>query len=130
MERTSDPKISLSVTDGTEPPLPATTAAAILGLVRDSAIRDLLAEIAIEHGYGFYCAVDMADALRVMGEEPPGLVLADIDVSDGRALVRQLHRDARWQDLTILAVTGTNDPMAAVTMDVPVFFKPGLDGLE
>jgi len=133
MERTSDPESLLASTSlSTDGPGQRLTAAsaAILGLVRDAAIRDLVAEIAIEHGYGFYCAADITDALRVIAEEPPGLVLVDIDVNDGRALVRQLHRDDRWQDLTNLAITASNDSMAAVTLDVPVFFKPGVDGLE
>jgi CheY-like chemotaxis protein len=103
---------------------------AILGFTRDPVARDFLAELAIEHGYGFRCAVDGNEAMRVLDAEPPGLIVVDIDAPDGRALVRALRADERWRGIPMLALTETNNPMIAVTIDAPVFFKPGLDGLD
>ena len=121
-------------TTGAAPAGPAigegVAATAILGLTRDSVVRDFLMEIAIERGYGLYCASDGPDALRVLGLEPPGLILVDVDVPDGRALVRALRAEERWRNIPILALTVTNNPMVAVSLDLPVFFKPDLDGLE
>jgi CheY-like chemotaxis protein len=107
--------------------------AAILALTRDGPVRELMMEMAIQNGYGLYCATDLTDAVRMLELELPGLVLADIDVPDGRALVRALHdraRDARWRNVPVLGLTATNNPMMGVALDVPVFFKPDLDGLE
>jgi CheY-like chemotaxis protein len=103
---------------------------AILGLTRDPAVRDFLMEIAVERGYGLYCAADGPDALRVLAAEPPGLILVDVDLPDGRALVRTLRAEERWRGIPILGLTITNNPMMAVTLDLPVFFKPDLDGLS
>ena len=102
---------------------------AILGLTRDAVARDLLMEIAIERGYGLCCAVDGAEAIRILGTEPPALVVVDIDTPDGRALLRALRANERWRCIPLLALTATNNPMIAVTVDAPVFFKPDLEGL-
>jgi CheY-like chemotaxis protein len=106
-----------------------TLGTAILGLTRDAASRDLLMEIAIDRGYGLCCAVDGAEAIRILGTEPPALVVVDIDTPDGRALLRALRANERWRGIPLLALTATNNPMIAVTVDAPVFFKPDLDGL-
>lgn len=109
---------------------PAVEATAILALTRDATARDLLMEIAIERGYGLCCAVDGSEAIRVLGMEPPALVVVDIDTPDGRALLRALRAEERWRGIPLFALTATNNPMVTVTIDAPVFFKPDLGGLE
>lgn len=110
--------------------VPAIAATAILALTRDATARDLLMEIAIERGYGLCCAVDGGEAIRVLGTEPPALVVVDIDTPDGRALLRALRAEERWRGIPLFALTATNNPMVTVTIDAPVFFKPDLGGLE
>ncbi|MEP6655294.1 MAG: hypothetical protein ABJA82_18155, partial [Myxococcales bacterium] len=90
---------------------PTVVATAILALTRDAAARDLLMEIAIERGYGLCCAVDGAEAIRVLGTEPPALVVVDIDTPDGRALLRALRAEERWRGIPLFALTATNNPM-------------------
>ncbi|MEO8213201.1 MAG: hypothetical protein ABI560_08410 [Myxococcales bacterium] len=109
---------------------PTVVATAILALTRDAAARDLLMEIAVERGYGLCCAVDGAEAIRVLGTEPPALLVVDIDTPDGRALLRALRAEERWRGIPLFALTATNNPMVTVTIDAPVFFKPDLGGLE
>lgn len=109
---------------------PGIGATAILALTRDATARDLLMEIAIERGYGLCCAVDGGEAIRVLGAEPPALVVVDIDTPDGRALLRALRAEERWRGIPLFALTATNNPMVTVTIDAPVFFKPDLGGLE
>lgn len=109
---------------------PAAVTTAILALTRDATARDLLMEIAIERGYGLCCAVDGGEAIRVLGTEPPALVVVDIDTPDGRALLRALRAEERWRGIPLFALTATNNPMVTVTIDAPVFFKPDLGGLE
>jgi CheY-like chemotaxis protein len=109
---------------------PLTASVAILTLTRDAATRDLLMEIAIDKGYGLFCASDGADAIRTLEHEPPALVVLDLDTPDGRALLRELRAEERWRGIPVFALTATNNPMVTVTIDAPVFFKPDLDGLQ
>ena len=102
----------------------------ILALTRDAVAKDLLMEVAVQRGYGLCCAADGAEAIRVLGTEPPSLVIVDIDTPDGRALLRELRAHERWRGIPLFALTGTNNPMVTVTIDAPVFFKPDLGGLE
>lgn len=108
--------------------VPAATA--ILALTRDAAARDLLMEIAIHRGYGLCCAVDGAEAIQILGREPPALIVLDIDTPEGRTLLRALRAEERWRGIPLFALTANNNPMVTVTIDAPVFFKPDLNGLE
>lgn len=101
----------------------------ILALTRDAVARDLLMEIALDRGYGLRCAVDGAEAIQILGTEPPALMVVDIDTPDGRALIRALRANERWRGIPLLGLTATNNPMVTVSVDAPVFFKPDLDGL-
>jgi CheY-like chemotaxis protein len=122
----------------TTPPASAAAAAAgadphhcaVLALTRDPASRDLLMELALDRGYGLCCAADATEALRTLEVDPPALVIVDVDLPDGRALVRALRADERWRGIPLIGLTATNNPMVTVTLDAPVFFKPDLDGLE
>jgi CheY-like chemotaxis protein len=109
---------------------PTTLATAILALTRDLEARDLLMEVAVERGYGLCCAGDSAEAIRTLEAEPPALLVIDIDTPEGRGLLRALRAEERWRGIPVFALTATNNPMASVTIDAPVFFKPELGGLE
>ncbi len=39
-------------------------------------------------------------------------------------------RQSLYRGIPCVAVTASNDPMLSVTIDAPVFYKPGLDGLD
>lgn len=110
--------------------VPARSTTAILALTRDATARDLLMEIAIHRGYGLCCAVDGAEAIQLLGREPPALIVLDIDTPEGRTLLRALRAEERWRGIPLFALTANNNPMATVTIDAPVFFKPDLNGLE
>lgn len=106
------------------------TAASILALTDDAEARDLLMELAVTEGFGVRCATTEVEAANVLHLERPGLVLVDLDMP-GRAGAKFLRtiRQGPFRDLPSIAITGTNDPMLTVSIDAPVFFKPGLDGL-
>jgi CheY-like chemotaxis protein len=87
-------------------------------------------EVSLDRGYGLCCAGETAEAVRTLEADPPTLVVVDVDLADGRALVRTLRSDERWRSMLLVGVTATNNPMVTVTLDAPVFFKPDLDGLE
>jgi hypothetical protein len=44
-------------------------------------------------------------------------------------LFQRLRKSARGAQLPVLVVTGVNDPMLPVRLDVPVAFKPDIDAI-
>ena len=105
-------------------------ARAILSLIHDPIARDLLTEIAVERGYGLFCAPGAREAGQVLSQEPPQLLIIDVDSADGRVLLSMLRAHPGWKQIPILAITGSNNPMMAVSVDAPLFFRPELRGLE
>ena len=103
--------------------------AAVPALTSDAEVRDLLMELAVEEGYGVRCATTEAEATEVMSIERPGLIIADLDIPSAGAKFIGRLRQGPYRDIPRVAVTATNDTMLAVSLDAPVFFKPGLEGL-
>jgi CheY-like chemotaxis protein len=127
----------LSPPTTTEPRTPAKTPvapvapASILAITVDPVVKDLLLEMALAEGFGVRCADSEADAAVLLHLERPGLLLADLDMPGrvGAKFLRTL-RQSPYRDVPCAAVTASNDPMLAVAIDAPVFFKPGLEGLD
>lgn len=116
-------------------PAPGSTAvvvsASVLAVTDDPVVQDLLLELALADGFGVRCAATEADAARLLHRERPGVLLADLDMA-GRAGMKFLRtlRQSLYRDIPCVAVTASNDPMLSVAIDAPVFYKPGLDGLD
>jgi CheY-like chemotaxis protein len=91
----------------------------------------MLLEMALHDGFGVRCASSEVDAARLLHRERPGLLLVDLDMG-GRAGMKFLRtlRQSLYRDIACVAVTASNDPMLSVAVDAPVFYKPGLDGLD
>jgi CheY-like chemotaxis protein len=87
-------------------------------------------EIAVEQGYGLFCATGAQEAAQLLSEDPPHLLVIDVDGADGRALLSIARAHPGWKLIPVLAITATNNPMMAVSVDAPVFFKPELAGFE
>ena len=87
-------------------------------------------ELAIERGYGLCGAVFGTQAIRVLTNEPPGLVVVDLDIPDGRALVRSMQVDERWRGIPLIALAAGASAHPDLILDAPVFLKPELKGLE
>ena len=115
----------------TSPPSVAVVSASVLAVTDDPVVKDLLLEMALHEGFGVRCAATEAEAAKLLHRERPGLLLADLDMA-GRAGVKFLRtlRQSLYRDLPCVAVTSSNDPMLSVAVDAPVFYKPGLDGLD
>ena len=105
--------------------------ASILALTDDATVKDLLLELALANGFGVRCASTEAEAASLLHRERPGLLLADLDMA-GRAGAKFLRtlRQSLYRGIPCVAVTASNDPMLSVAIDAPVFYKPGLDGIE
>jgi CheY-like chemotaxis protein len=112
-------------------PVPIVSPASILALTDDPEARDLLFELALAEGFGVRCAETEIEAVEILRLEPPGLVLVDLDLASraGAKFMRDL-RQGPLGGIPRMAITASNDPMLAVTVDAPVFFKPGLDGID
>lgn len=116
-----------------EPELAAEEAAlpgTILALTGDLEAQDHLMEMALERGYGLCCRTAGSEALRILTAEPPHVLVVDMDAPGARDLLRTIRAHAQWRDIPLLALTATNNPMIAVTVDAPIFFMPEMTGLE
>jgi CheY-like chemotaxis protein len=62
----------------------------------------------------------------------PDLLVVDLLMPNinGVELVQRLRRSPRWAEIPILVVTGINDPMLAVRLDVPFAFKGDAEALR
>jgi len=58
-------------------------------------------------------------------EPDPDLLVIDLLMPrmSGIELLQRLRRSPRWSRLPVLVVTGVNDPMLPVRLDVPIAFK-------
>src|SRR5438552_3915348 len=102
----------------------------ILALTGDLEAQDHLMEMALERGYGLCCRTAGSEALRILTAEPPNVLVVDMDAPGARDLLRTIRAHAQWRDIPLLALTATNNPMIAVTVDAPIFFMPEMTGLE
>ena len=104
--------------------------AAVLAVTADRETRDLLLELAVAEGVGLRCVATSREAATLVDIEPPGLLLVDLDLPgpSGAAFLRSF-RNGPHGHIPCMAVTATNDPMLAVSIDAPVFYKPDLDGI-
>jgi CheY-like chemotaxis protein len=77
-------------------------------IVDDHAVNLKLARFVLESdGYTVRTAVDAEQALEVLAEFAPRLILMDIQLPrmDGLALTRKLKADPRYQGIAIVALT-------------------------
>jgi CheY-like chemotaxis protein len=110
---------------------PDKTSAAVLAFTTDPEVRDLLMELAIAEGFGVRCAASEAEAEEILDLERPGLVLVDLDMPSraGTKFLRSF-RQGPLGEIPCIAVTASNDPMLAVSVDASIFYKPDLDGID
>ena len=110
---------------------PEKTSAAVLALTTDPEVRDLLLELAITEGFGVRCAGSEAEAEEILDLERPGLVLVDLDMPSraGTKFLRSF-RQGPLGEIPCIAVTASNDPMLAVSVDASIFYKPDLAGID
>jgi CheY-like chemotaxis protein len=105
--------------------------AAILAFTDDAESRDLLLELAVAEGFGVRCAATEAEAAEILDLERPGLLLVDLDMPS-RAGTRFLKafREGPLSGIPCVAITASNDPMLAVSVDASIYYKPDLDGID
>jgi two-component system cell cycle response regulator DivK len=89
--------------------------------------RKLAHDVLVHQGYRVTDADSAEEALRLVREEPPSLVLMDIHLPgmDGIAALRQLRADPATQRIPIMAVTAS-----AMTHDRAKIMAAGFDGYQ
>jgi CheY-like chemotaxis protein len=71
-------------------------------------------------------ALAVLDRAAKAGGRAPDLLVLDLMMPkvSGIEVLQRLRKSARWTQLPILVVTGVNDPMLRVRLDLPIAFKP------
>lgn len=98
----------------------------------DEDFRAVLAETLAEDGYEVSAVQNGAAVLAVLEDaaqgraRPPDLLVLDLLMPNmsGLEVLQKLRKSTRWATLPVLVVTGVNDPMLPVRLDVPIAFKP------
>lgn len=88
-------------------PSPLATNARIL-LVEDNELnRDMLSRRLVRRGFAVSVAVDGAEALRVACENPPDLILMDMNmpIVDGWQATKQLKADPETAEIPVIGLT-------------------------
>ena len=77
-------------------------------VAEDNAVnRELVRELLETHGYSVFEACNGQDALQMIAESPPDLLLLDLGmpVLDGFGVIRKIRDNPHWAKLPVLAVT-------------------------
>jgi CheY-like chemotaxis protein len=79
--------------------------------------------VAVPNGEAVLAALEDATEGRL---RPPDLLVLDLLMPRMGAIevLQRLRKSAQWAELPVLVVTGVNDPMLPVRLDVPIAFKP------
>jgi len=80
---------------------------------------------------GGQAAIAALDQLAGSRERAPSLMVMDLmmPVMSGLEALRCLRRSHRWAQLPVVVMTGVNDQMLPVRLNVPVVYKPEIDPL-
>jgi CheY-like chemotaxis protein len=103
----------------------------------DEDFRVALAEALDANGYEVVAVPNGAAALAQLEDaakgraRSPDLLLLDLLMPSmsGIEVLQKVRKSARWAGLPVLVVTGVNDPMLPVRLDVPIAFKPDIEAL-
>jgi CheY-like chemotaxis protein len=93
----------------------------------DTSIRDLLHSALVEEGYDVKVASDGRDALDVIGQWLPDVIVLDLmmPVMDGWALARRVHQD---YDVPIIALSAVTElPRHATALGVRDYVQKPFD---
>jgi CheY-like chemotaxis protein len=81
-------------------------------IVDDESIsRETLARLLRRAGYGTVTATNGSEALVKIAQEPPDMILLDVNMPgmDGLELLEMLHRHPQWKALPVVMLTAMSD---------------------
>jgi CheY-like chemotaxis protein len=97
--------------------------ASVLVVDDDDAIRDVIADLLREEGYGVVCAENGLRALEAMqGEYRPDVVLLDLmmPVMSGWEVLEQLQANHQLSKIPVVVVSAMNAPGAREHLTKPI----------
>lgn len=76
-------------------------------------------------------AIAVLDQLARSRQRAPALMVMDLmmPLMSGFEALQRLRRSPRWARLPVVIMTGVNDPMLPVRLNVPVVYKPDIETL-
>jgi CheY-like chemotaxis protein len=91
----------------------------------DEEFRTALADALAEEGYSIEQAIDGADALAKLTKRRPAIILIDLLMPSmsGLELLQRMRRTPKLRDIPAVVITGANDAMLSIKLDVPVVYK-------
>jgi CheY-like chemotaxis protein len=80
----------------------------------DTNFRELLARVMTLHGFQTRQAANGWEALKLIGEVQPNIILSDIHMPqmDGATLIDILQRDLATARIPVIFITGIQDPIS------------------
>jgi DNA-binding response OmpR family regulator len=89
-------------------------------------IRDFLSDLLQDNGYTVRIAVDGIQAMEMIKQEKPDLILLDLLMpkETGTDLYRKIHRKKEFESVPVIVISGLPGRYLAVSKSVPVFDKP------
>jgi len=102
------------------------TVSSILIVEDDKDVAHIIKDVIDAQGYRGIVVTNGRDALGVLEEERPALMLIDLfmPVMSGAELLKIIKRNPQLADIPRVIMTAANDQMIGVREDVPVLYKP------
>jgi CheY-like chemotaxis protein len=104
-----------------------------LVLEDDEDVASSINDMVEERGYRAICVANGREALTVLEDERPALMLVDLfmPVMNGAEFLKVIKGSPLLADIPRVIVTAANDPMISVKEDVTVLYKPvDIDALD
>jgi len=105
---------------------------AVLVVEDDQDVAACINDVVEERGYRAICVANGREALSVLEEERPSLMLVDLfmPIMSGAKFLKVIKGSPELSEIPRVIVTAANDPMISVKEDVTVLYKPvDLDAL-
>ncbi|HEY1013542.1 MAG TPA: response regulator [Herpetosiphonaceae bacterium] len=97
----------------------------ILVVDDDADLRHMLLMTIEDAGYRAAGAADGREALGLVREQPPDLIVCDIlmPVLDGNSLAAELHGNPRWADIPIIGMSAHREDLHAASAHFAMFLR-------
>jgi len=105
---------------------------AVLVVEDDQDVAACINDVVEERGYRAICVANGREALSVLEDERPALMLVDLfmPIMNGAEFLKVIKGSPELSEIPRVIVTAANDPMISVKEDVTVLYKPvDLDAL-
>ncbi len=98
----------------------------ILVVDDEAAIRQLLVEVLSDEGYSVYVAANGQDAMVMVGQDRPDLILMDVMMPemDGPATVRHLRASPGFDSVPVILMSAAHHLARDIKDDVTFVNKP------